>query len=218
MTSLIARLRGYIRGRRNIAATAIRGWINKANRMLRTGYARLGHRAYYVWYRLTRLVARHSVIATLASLTVLIAVTASWLPTLQAALEPHFATTERLGSFRSLIVTTGGALIGAAAIAFSLVMFAMQINVERMPHGLFRKLSADRRLFGAFAATFLLAITVATLSMIPDKSWLAIAVFGAGWGTVLILILFLYAYRRALSLINPVQQLGFVAGAPTCHL
>ncbi len=181
--------------------------------MLRTGYARLGHRVYYVWYRLTRLVARHSVIATLASLTVLIAVTASWLPTLQAALEPHFATTERLGSFRSLIVTTGGALIGAAAIAFSLVMFAMQINVERMPHGLFRKLSADRRLFGAFAATFLLAITVAALSMIPDKLWLAIAVFGAGWGTVLILILFLYAYRRALSLINPVQQLEFVVEA-----
>ena len=178
--------------------------------MLRIGYARLWHRVYYVWYQLTRLVARHGVIATFAPLIVLIAVTAYWLPTLQAALEPHFATTERLGSLRSLIVTTGGALIGAAAIVFALVMFAMQVNVERMPHGLFRKLSADRSLLGALAATFSLAIAVATLSVVPDKSWLAIAVFGAGWGIVLILVLFLYAYRRALSLINPVQQLGFV--------
>ncbi len=57
--------------------------------MLRIGYARLWHHVYYLWYRLNRLFARHGVFATLASLVVLIAVTAYWLPTLQATLEPH---------------------------------------------------------------------------------------------------------------------------------
>ena len=75
-------------------------------------------------------------------------------------------------------------------------------NVERMPHGLFRKLSLDRRLLGAFTCTFLLAIAITALSFISRNSWpwLAIAIMGAGWGTALILGLFLYAYRtRPLS-------------------
>lgn len=104
----------------------------------------------------------------------------------------------------------GGSLVGSAAIAFSLVMFAMQVNVERMPHGLFRKFSSDPKLLGAFAGTFLLAIGVATLSLIPDRSRLAVTILIAAWGTVLILILFLYSYRRALTLISPTQQLALV--------
>ena len=148
--------------------------------------------------------------ATLTFLAVMIFVTALWIPALQDALEPQIAVQDLFGSFRSLILTIGGALIGAAAIAFSLIMFAVQVNVERMPHGVFRRLSADRKLLSAFTATFSLAIAIATLSMVPDTSWVAIAVFGAGWGTVLILILFLYAYRRALSLINPGKQLEFL--------
>jgi hypothetical protein len=125
-------------------------------------------------------------------------------------LEPHFATDESFGRLRSLFLTIGGSMIGATAVAFSLVMFAMQVNVERLPHGLFRKFSSDRKLLGAFGLTFLLAITVAILSLSPEISWLAVTVLAAGWGTILILILLLYAYRRALTLINPARQLGLV--------
>lgn len=170
----------------------------------------LWHRIYYVQYRFTRFKIRQGVAAASLVLLLLIGASIFWVPTLQGALEPYFATDDRLARLRSLILTLGGALIGAAAIVFAVVMFAMQINIERMPHGLFRKLSSDGRLLGAFAGTFLLAIAVATLSLIPEKTWLAVAVLGAGWGTALILLLFLYAYRRALSLINPSQQLGFV--------
>ena len=203
MIAMIARARGYFRGWRDAAVAVASGSIKNAEKLLRLGYARLWYRLHDVWYRLTRLFARHGVIATLAPLIVVAAVTVYWLPTLQETLEPHFANPDTIGSFRSLIVTIGGALIGATAITFTLVMFAMQVNVERMPHGLFRRLSADRKLLGTFAAIFLLAAAIATLSMISDKSRVAVAVLGAGWGTVLILILFLYAYGRALSLINP---------------
>jgi hypothetical protein len=40
--------------------------------------------------------------------------------------------------------------------------------------------------------------------------WIGFAVFGAFWGTGLILEMFLYWYRRALTLVNPVRQLGLV--------
>ncbi len=141
---------------------------------------------------------------------ILMAISAYGLQQFQPTLELHFATEDRLRDFRSLILTVGGALLGAAAIAFSLVMFALQVNVERMPHGLFRKLSTDRLLFGVFGATFVIAIVIATLSMVPDKSWLAIAVFGAIWGTASIVFLFRCAYGRALSLISPMKQLEYV--------
>jgi hypothetical protein len=107
-------------------------------------------------------------------------------------------------------LNVGSALIGAAAIVTSLVLFAMQVNIERMPHGLFRRLSADRKLLGAFALAFLLAIGVATLSTFVDQARLAHVVLAASWAVVFILISFMYAYRRALVLINPLQQLDIL--------
>lgn len=184
--------------------------IARAKRAAQRWYALQWQRIYGAHYRLSFWRAWYWFYATTVFLILLIVVSSSLAPTLQGALETYFSTDERFAGLRTLLVTLGGSLIGAAAIAFSLVMFAMQVNVERMPHGLFRKFSSDPKLLGAFATTFLLAIAVAGLSLIPDSSWLAIAMLMAGWGTVLILILFLYAYRRALSLISPTQQLALV--------
>ena len=128
-------------------------------------------------------------------------------PTLQSVLESHYATELEIERLRSLILNVGGALIGAAAIVTSLVLFAMQVNIERMPHGLFRRLSADSKLLGAFALAFLLAIGIAILSTIVSSDWLAYVVLTALWSLVFILISFMYAYRRALFLINPLRQL-----------
>ena len=131
-------------------------------------------------------------------------------PSLQAALESHYATQDAVQALQRLLLNAGTALIGAAAIVTSLVLFAMQVNIERMPHGLFQRLSADLKLLGAFAIAFLLAIGVATLSTFAEQVRLAYVVLSAAWATILILILFLYAYRRALLLINPLQQLGIL--------
>jgi hypothetical protein len=122
----------------------------------------------------------------------------------------YYSTEHAIEGLRGLILNVGSALIGAAAIVTSLVLFAMQVNIERMPHGLFRRLSADRKLLGAFALAFLLAIGVATLSTFVDQARLALVVLAASWAVVFILISFMYAYRRALVLINPLQQLGIL--------
>ena len=108
------------------------------------------------------------------------------------------------------MLAIGGALIGATAIAFSFIMFAMQVNVERMPHGLFRKFSSDRRLMFTFITGFLLAIGIAVASLVSNPLWIAKILWGTAWAILLILSGLLYAYRRALLLINPVYQLSLV--------
>lgn len=130
--------------------------------------------------------------------------------TLQGYFESYFSHSSRFDSIKALFLTLGGALIGATAIAFSLIMFAMQVNVERMPHGLFRKFSSDIKLLSSFVTTFLLAAITAGLSIIPNESWVAGAISTALWCFFLIILLFVLAYRRALSLISPTMQLQFV--------
>jgi len=131
------------------------------------------------------------------------------LPAIQPAISRYFDET-RLAVLRNLLATTGGALIGAAAIAFSIVMIAVQLNFARMPHGLFRRLTSDIWLLGTFAVIFLLAVAMSVSSLIPDASWTAIALLASLWETLLILVLFIYAYGRALDLINPSVQLRLV--------
>jgi hypothetical protein len=94
-------------------------------------------------------------------LILLLGLTVYLLPHLHAPLTTYYDDAERLASLRSLLQALGGALLGAAAIVSSLVLFAMQVNVERMPYGLFRELGSDRKLLSAFAVTFVLALGVA---------------------------------------------------------
>jgi hypothetical protein len=177
---------------------------------LRRRRALLWHRVYYARYRILIWIARHGAIAAAILLLVLVTISAFWTPVLQDSLDPLFATEGRVQGLRSLFQTLGGALLGATAIVSSLVLFSMQVNVERMPHGLFRRLNADHCLLTAFAAAFLLAVFVAALSLIPDKRLIGAATLGAFWATALILFLFLSGYRRALILINPLRQLDIV--------
>jgi hypothetical protein len=127
--------------------------------------------------------------------------------TLQKQLEPYLFGLDRVTMVRDLCLNLGSALIGATAIAFSLIMFAMQVNVERMPHGLFRKFSTDSKLIFTFVATFSLATVTICLSLIPDSSWVAFSIVTSAWSLILILLLFGIAYRRALDLISPTKQI-----------
>lgn len=174
--------------------------------------AMLWQRLYVARYRYLVWQLQHGPVATTILLLVLTGISACWIPELQGILEPSFATEAQLALLRSLFLTLGGALIGAAAIVSSLVLFAMQVNIERMPHGLFRRLSADRRLLSAFTATFLLAVAITGLSLVQEPKRVGVVVFAAFWGTAIILGLFFYGYRRALILVNPVRQLGMVVG------
>ena len=136
----------------------------------------------------------------------LVFVSAYLLPTIQDALVGYYLT-EHISSF---FLNVGSALIGATAIVASLVLFAMQVNIERLPYELFRRLSADRKLLGAFALAFFLALGVAALSIIANQMLLAYVIFVGIWAIVFILMSFMYAYRRALDIVSPWQQLNIL--------
>ena len=164
-------------------------------------------RLYRVQTKSIQLRLRHRKVLYFGAALCFAAATLLLLGPLESWLQSHFKTDKDLDSYRSLILNLGSALVGATAIVASLVLFALQVNIERMPHGLFRRLTGDWRLLGAFALAFLVAIGVACLSAFLSADKLSLAALAAAWGVLLILGLFLYSYRRALSLINPVRQL-----------
>ncbi len=184
--------------------------VSRARRNIRQRISALWIYAHRAQYKLGQYRLRYAAIVVFAVLVLLVLASFYLLPHLQAALEAHYATEEAFHGLQRLMLNVGTALIGAAAIVTSLVLFAMQVNIERMPHGLFRRLSTDRRLLGAFGGAFLLAIGIATFSTVPEQNWSAYVLLSAAWAVLLILLLFLYAYRRALILINPLQQLGIL--------
>lgn len=210
LKSFISLVRKFLGERWKAISASARNMTTCIWKAMRRGNATIWHYVYVVRYQVSIWKTRHAALALGVLLLILIAISVYLSPILQVALEAHLSTEKGLEGLRSLILNLGSSLIGAAAIVTSLVLFAMQINVERMPHGLFRRLSADPKLLGAFGAAFLLAIGVASLSVITEKSRLAVVVLAADWGIILILTLFLYAFRRALLLVNPLQQLSIV--------
>ncbi|WP_460060410.1 hypothetical protein [Pseudomonas sp. S2_A05] len=141
----------------------------------------------------------------LIAITFLAAVAASVLltPFLQTLAGGFFSKQENLGALKSLLGGVGSALIGAAAIAFSIIVFAMQTNVERMPHGLFKQFSSDRRLLCSFMGSFVTAIAIAGISLIPDASWAMPAILTAIWGIAVIVLFFcMRTVERSISLIQ----------------
>ena len=127
--------------------------------------------------------------------------------------ELYFSNDNILSALRSLLGGIGAALIGATAIVFSLIVFSMQTNIERMPHGLFRKFGSDLLLLGSFLGSFVIATLVASMSLIQNNKLSIYAIFLSVWGVIAVLILFLYAYQRALKLINPITQLTLMYNA-----
>jgi len=181
--------------------------IRKIYRRLRASFLIYRYRASH-WVR--RLVSRHGRFLFLATTTILFLSTVYLSPIIQNSLETHFATDQRIEGLRNLILNIGSALIGATAIVTSLVLFAMQVNIERMPYGLFYRLSKDIKLLLSFALPFILAIHITILSIFIDKQLLSNILLLSSWSIIFILSSYLYAYRRALTIINPLQQLSIL--------
>jgi hypothetical protein len=124
-------------------------------------------------------------------------------------LASYFSTPSKLTGLQNFLVALGGAFVGGTAITASLVLFAMQVNVERLPHGLFHRLSSDTKLLWAFALSFALAVAVGASSLLPER-YIALALPGSLLATLFVLRLYLFSYRRSLSLISPKEQLEHI--------
>ena len=171
---------------------------------LAKGWQKL-HRAEY-W--LKQKFREHKGKAVLFILFILVC--ASLSPSIQIDLEAYYTEQSRIQDLKNVLLTIGATLLGATAIIIAIVLFTLQLNIKRLPYGLFRRLSHDRKLLSFFAITFILAIGMNILSNFTKQEYLAYVVIYAMWAIVLILLLFWFAYRRALDLISPVRQLDIL--------
>ncbi|MFB3431775.1 MAG: hypothetical protein ABL309_12705 [Phycisphaerales bacterium] len=148
---------------------------------------------------------RKLAVSTLFGLVLIFLLAATYLSV--PFLDAHFTSPNATNGIGTLLVSLGSALIGGAAIAFTLVMFAMQVNVERLPHGLFRKFSTDRKLLVCFGAMFTVALCVILSSLLASRISVGVALMISIWSAFLTVILLWIIYRRALLLISPWSQL-----------
>lgn len=176
-------------------------------------YAKLLFKLVQAQAFLTQWKNAHKRILIVGAIIFLLLSTFLFLMPYKHAFELYFSNDNILSVLRSLLGGIGAALIGATAIVFSLIVFSMQTNIERMPHGLFRKFGSDLLLLGSFLGSFVIAILVASMSLIPNNKLSMYAIFLSVWGVIAVLILFLYAYQRALKFINPITQLTLMYNA-----
>jgi hypothetical protein len=156
--------------------------------------------------RTRNLLRKHRAALTLAGLGGLFVLTLWGTSANQEMLRGYLSSKDGYQALTSVLVGIGSAMVGATAIVFTLVLFATQTNVARMPTELFRMFSSDRRLLGAFFGTLIGSILIAMTTIVISPDTATWYLFGALWTIALILLTFVQAYQRALSLVNPAVQ------------
>jgi len=132
-------------------------------------------------------------------------------PMLQDFLAAYFSQGLAIENLRGLILGAGTALIGASVIISSFVLYAIQVNIERMPHKMFRQFSQDIWLLGILTLAICTAIALSSLSAFLDEDNMALLLVAAVWLVFSLFMLYWHAYRRALVLVSPREQLGILA-------
>lgn len=117
---------------------------------------------------------------------------------------------ETLKSLQAIFLSVGSSLIGSTAIIFSIIIFTLQVNNERVPYGVFIKLSRDKKLFASFIIALIFSLSVVIFSFLSEK-YVLYTIQASILFFVLILSCFIYSYRRALDLISPIFQLESIS-------
>lgn len=200
--------------RLDVAYEWIQRWVLRTVQLFHKLYSRTWFLLDRTRQRLSRR-SRWTKLAIVGIVPLLLILASVWAaPVIDSALASHITT----DGISALLLALGAAEIGAMALAFTLVMFAMQVNVERLPHGLFRRFSTDTQLLAYFAAMFAIALGVTLSSLIASMISDGIAVLLALWACLLITGLLWTAYRRALLLISPWVQLQLMVSSTARRL
>lgn len=110
----------------------------------------------------------------------------------------------------SLLLTIGGALIGFTAIVFSLLLFSLQTNIQRLRYLDFHKFSTDKKIFTQLLSCFLIAIAIAGSSLVKNQNISGQTLVIVVWLILLFIVLLYQSYKRALILVNPIEQINLI--------
>lgn len=131
---------------------------------------------------------------------------------------PDYFNDKKVETLKDYFIALGATMIGAGAISFSFIMFASQINIERMPHRLFGRFNSDKKILGAFISIFITAIIIASFSIIVSERLALSLTIITFWLMIISIVLIMYAYQRTIILINPIKQLTYVIDDITKHM
>ena len=106
-------------------AKAMSSIVARTKRNVPRRIATLWHYAYRVQHKFGQYRFRYGGMTFSVFLLLLVSASLYLSPSLQAALESHYATQDAVQALQRLLLNAGTALIGAAAIVTSLVLFAM---------------------------------------------------------------------------------------------
>ncbi len=123
---------------------------------------------------------------------------------------PYFQANNNFENLKPIILTIAGALFGSSAIGFSLIMFAMQTNFEKIPFALFKKFSQDFKLLAYFGTTFFINVLVISSFFILDPNYASFVFLTNIWCIFFVFLFIFLAYKRAILLISPVEQLKII--------
>ncbi|CAH6907736.1 conserved membrane hypothetical protein [Vibrio chagasii] len=110
----------------------------------------------------------------------------------------------------SLLLTIGGALIGFTAIVFTMLLFSLQTNIQRLRYLDFHKFSTDKNIFIQLLSCFLIAITIAGSSLVKNQNIQGQTLVIAVWLILLFIVLLYQSYKRALILVSPIEQINLI--------
>lgn len=185
----------------------VRGVHSATKTAIRKRTASAWHRFYWIKFHSTIGFHRYKRVSSLVIVFLGLATNYYWLPLLENFLGLYFVNESQISALKAFYLMLSGALIGTVAIVFSLIMFAIQVNLERLPYRLFQKFSSDRMLLLQFGTLIAIAFSIGILSFAPIENALAPAVSGSLWAAALYACVVLMSYRRAMDLVNPVSQL-----------
>jgi hypothetical protein len=126
------------------------------------------------------------------------------------AITNYFNTKENLDTLNNVIIAIGAALISGTIVIFSFLVFVMQINIERMPYGLFHKFSSDKKLLSSFFLAFVFAILITCTALNKNSSFVSLQLWLVCWLIFFIQFLLLKGYKRAITLVNPKEQMDLL--------
>ncbi|ABZ76695.1 hypothetical protein Shal_2136 [Shewanella halifaxensis HAW-EB4] len=111
---------------------------------------------------------------------------------------------------KAISLTIGGGLLGFTAIVFSLLLFSLQINLQRLRYLDFYRFSADRHVLGYLLSCLIVSISIiaASLFIVESSSGQHAALMF--WAVVLFTFLLIFSYKRAIQLIDPIEQVRLI--------
>lgn len=122
----------------------------------------------------------------------------------------YFIEENAFKDLKTFLVTISAGLVGLTAIIFTLIIFSMQTNLEKLPFGLFKNFSSDKKLMFYLGMMLTLSILIGILSLVQDSCF-------SGWifNIFLVSIVSIYSFiylsfKRGLKLINPLEQLNMI--------